>query len=123
MLRALATLLFFQCLGEGLSILLHIPVPGPVIGLVLLFAYLVVRPSAVAAIEPTALELLRHLSLLFVPAGVGIMVAAEKVRGDGIAILVSLVVSTTLAITVTALVTRALLRRQRRQQQPAPASQ
>lgn len=122
MLRALATLLLFQCFGEGLSMLLHIPVPGPVIGLVLLFAYLVVRPSAVAAIEPTALELLRHLSLLFVPAGVGIMVAAEKVRGDGIAILVSLVVSTTLAITVTALVTRALLRRQRRQQQPAPAS-
>lgn len=93
---------------------LHVPVPGPVIGLLLLFGYLLIRPSAVDSIEPTALELLRHLSLLFVPAGVGIMVAADKVRGEGLAIVVALVVSTTLAIAVTALVTRALMRRQAR---------
>jgi holin-like protein len=91
-----------------------VPVPGPVIGLLLLFAYLLIRPSAVDSIEPTALELLRHLSLLFVPAGVGIMVAVDKVRGEGLAIVVALVVSTTLAIAVTALVTRALMRRQAR---------
>ncbi|MEA3089603.1 MAG: holin-like protein [Caballeronia sp.] len=114
MLRALATLLLFQCFGEGLSMGLHVPVPGPVIGLLLLFGYLLIRPSAVDSIEPTALELLRHLSLLFVPAGVGIMVAADKVRGEGLAIAVALVVSTTLAIAVTALVTRALMRRQMR---------
>ncbi|MDB5784654.1 MAG: murein hydrolase transporter LrgA [Caballeronia mineralivorans] len=93
---------------------LHVPVPGPVIGLLLLFGYLLIRPSAVDSIEPTALELLRHLSLLFVPAGVGIMVAVDKVRGEGLAIVVALVVSTTLAIAVTALVTRALMRRQAR---------
>jgi holin-like protein len=114
MLRALATLLLFQCLGEGLSMGLHLPVPGPVIGLLLLFGFLLMRPSAVDSIEPTALELLRHLSLLFVPAGVGIMAAAGKVRGEGFAIAVALVVSTTLAIAVTALVTRALMRRQMR---------
>lgn len=114
MLSALATLLLFQCLGEGLSMLLALPVPGPVIGLLLLFAYLLARPGAVGTIEPTALELLRHLSLLFVPAGVGIMVAADRVRGSMWAIVVSLVVSTSLGIAVTALVTRALLRRQAR---------
>lgn len=91
---------------------LHIPIPGPVIGLLLLFGFLLLRPAAIDAIEPTALELLRHLSLLFVPAGVGIMAAADKVRGEGVAIVVALVVSTTLAIAVTALVTRALMRRQ-----------
>jgi holin-like protein len=114
MLSALATLLLFQCLGEALSILLHLPIPGPVIGLLLLFAYLLVRPEAASTIEPTALELLRHLSLLFVPAGVGIMVAADSVRGSVLAIVVALVVSTSLGIAVTALVTRALLRRQTR---------
>jgi holin-like protein len=114
MLSALATLLLFQCLGEALSMLLHLPIPGPVIGLLLLFAYLLVRPEAVSTIEPTALELLRHLSLLFVPAGVGIMVAADSVRGSVLAIVVALVVSTSLGIAVTALVTRALLRRQAR---------
>ena len=95
---------------------LHVPVPGPVIGLLLLFGYLLMRPSAVDSIEPTALELLRHLSLLFVPAGVGIMAAAGKVRGEGVGIAVALVVSTTLAIAVTALVTRALMRRQLRRE-------
>ncbi|MGF6763586.1 MULTISPECIES: CidA/LrgA family protein [Paraburkholderia] len=119
MLRALATLLVFQCLGEGVSYLFKLPVPGPVIGMLLLFGFLMLRPQIADAIEPTALELLRHLSLLFIPAGVGIMVSAGKVRGDALAVVVSLVVSTTLAIAVTALVTRALLRRQRNE----PAAQ
>ncbi|MDE1179627.1 CidA/LrgA family protein [Paraburkholderia sp.] len=114
MLRALATLLLFQCLGEGVSYVFHLPVPGPVIGMLLLFGFVMMRPSTADEIEPTALELLRHLSLLFIPAGVGIMVSAGKVRGDALAVVVSLAVSTTLAIAVAALVTRALLRRQRR---------
>jgi len=80
--------------------------------LLLLFAFAVFRPAAAEAIEPTALELLRHLSL-FIPAGVGIMVSAQPVRGEAFAVIASLVVSTTLGIAVTALATRALLRRQR----------
>lgn len=114
MLAALATLLVFQCLGEGLSYLFNIPVPGPVIGMLLLLAYLRLRPASVAALEATALELLRHLSLLFVPAGVGIMVSASALHGDVVAVVLSVAISTTLAITVTALVMRAMLRRQRR---------
>jgi holin-like protein len=113
MLTALATLLVFQCLGEGVSYLFHLPVPGPVVGMLLLLAYLTVRPQSVAALEPTALEILRHLSLLFVPAGVGIMVSAHALSGDLTAVIVSIAVSTTLAIAVTALVMRAMLRRQR----------
>ncbi|KKI35733.1 murein hydrolase transporter LrgA [Burkholderia vietnamiensis] len=113
MLQAFAVLLTFQCLGEGVSYLFGIPVPGPVIGMLLLFGFVMLRPQVAHAIEPTAFELLRHLSLLFVPAGVGIMVSASRVRGDALAVVVALAVSTTLAIAVTALVTRALLRRQR----------
>jgi holin-like protein len=114
MLRSLATLLIFQCLGEGVSYVFALPVPGPVIGMLLLFVFAMARPASAEAIEPTALELLRHLSLLFIPAGVGIMVSAQAVQGEAFAVIASLVVSTTLGIAVTALVTRALLRRQRR---------
>jgi holin-like protein len=113
MLNALATLLAFQCLGEGVSYLFKLPVPGPVIGMLLLFSFLMLRPQTADAIEPTTLQLLRHLSLLFIPAGVGIMASAGRIRGDALAVVVALAVSTTLAIAVTALVTRALLRRQR----------
>jgi len=114
MLRSLATLLVFQCLGEGVSYVFALPVPGPVIGMLLLFAFVMTRPAAADSLEPTALELLRHLSLLFVPAGVGIMVSAQALRGEALAVVASLVVSTVAGIAVTALVTRALLRRQRR---------
>ncbi len=113
MLQALAVLLVFQCLGEGVSQGLSLAVPGPVIGMLLLLGFVMLRPALADAVEPTALEILRHLSLLFVPAGVGIMVSAGRLRGDALAVVVSIVVSTTLAIAVTALVTRALLRRQR----------
>ncbi|WP_028219714.1 CidA/LrgA family protein [Paraburkholderia oxyphila] len=114
MLCALASLLLFQCLGEGVSYVLKLPIPGPVIGMLLLLGFLSIRPQTANAIEPTALELLRHLSLLFIPAGVGIMASAGSVSGQIIAIVAAIVVSTTLAIVVTALVTRALLRRQQR---------
>ncbi|GAB5097171.1 CidA/LrgA family protein [Caballeronia sp. LP006] len=114
MLAALATLLVFQCLGEGVSYLFSIPVPGPVVGMLMLLGFLAIRPQAANALEPTALEILRHLSLLFVPAGVGIMVSAKALSGDLVAVVVAIAVSTTLAIAVTALVMRAMLRRQRR---------
>jgi holin-like protein len=116
MLRSIAALLIFQCLGESVSYVFSLPVPGPVIGMLLLFAFAMMRPATIAAIEPTALELLRHLSLLFVPAGVGIMVSAQTVRGEALAVIVSVVVSTTLGIAVTALVTRALMRWQHRRE-------
>jgi putative effector of murein hydrolase LrgA (UPF0299 family) len=88
-----------------------LPVPGPVIGMLLLFTALVAKPGLAAAVEGTANELLRHLSLLFVPAGVGIVAAAASVSGYWLAIVVAVVVSTLLTLGVTALVLQALTRR------------
>lgn len=108
MLPAFAILLLFQCLGEGLVFLLGLPVPGPVAGMMLLFAALLLWPALQERIEAAANELLRHLSLLFVPAGVGILVAASSGSGHWIAILASLVVSTVLALAVTGLILRGM---------------
>ncbi|MDI9682352.1 CidA/LrgA family protein, partial [Burkholderia cenocepacia] len=54
MLQAFAVLLIFQCLGEGASYLFGLPVPGPVIGMLLLFGFVMLRPQVADAIEPTA---------------------------------------------------------------------
>ena len=118
MLRALAALLLFQSIGEGLAYVLRLPVPGPVIGMLLLFCLVMLRPRVADAIEPTALELLRHLSLLFVPAGVGIMVSAHPIRGDAPPAVVAPALHTTLPLPASAWVTPPLLRRQQR----APAA-
>lgn len=108
MLLALAILLVYQCIGEGIAFLTGWPIPGPVIGMLLLFASLLAWPRLYDLLEQTASELLRHLSLLFVPAGVGIIVAAASGRGQWLAIAVALVGSTLLTLAVTALVLQAL---------------
>ena len=104
MLEALATLLVFQTVGEALSYLLKLPVPGPVLGMVLLLGLLLARPGSVDRLRPTSLELLKHLSLLFVPAGVGVMLHIARIGNEWLPIVASLIISTALAIAVTALV-------------------
>lgn len=104
MIVHLATLLAFQLAGETLSRGLGLVVPGPVIGMVLLVGFFMAFPRAAAAIQPTALALLAHLSLLFVPAGVGIVGHLDKLGTDGVPILLALLGSTALAIAVGALV-------------------
>lgn len=104
MLGALTTLLVFQAIGEVLSYLLKLPVPGPVIGMALLVVWLMLRPAAYAQLQETCRSLLRHLSLLFVPAGVGITLHVARLEHEWLPIAVSLVVSTALAIAVTAIV-------------------
>ena len=105
MIRTLALLLLFQSMGEVASFALALPVPGPVIGMALLLVYLGFRPDEPDALRGTSLELLRHLSLLFVPAGVGIMVHAARLADEGVAIAVALVASTAASIVATAVVT------------------
>ncbi|RQR51561.1 CidA/LrgA family protein [Burkholderia sp. Bp9140] len=109
-LLSIAILLTFQCLGEGLTYLLHLSVPGPVIGMLLLLASLHVFPPLATTLESTAASLLQNLSLLFVPAGVGVMSTADGIKGDLVPIALSLAVSTLLAIAVTAVTMRYLTR-------------
>ena len=109
MLNTFAILLLFQCLGEGIAFAFRLPIPGPVIGMLLLFAALAKSPRLMAIVEETGSALLRHLSLLFVPAGVGIMAAGASVSGHWLAVALALVGSTLLTLAVTALVMRTAL--------------
>ncbi len=111
MLAGLTWLLVFQCLGEALVYVTGLPVPGPVVGMLLLFAGLRVRGAIPAALDTAATGLLQHLSLLFVPAGVGVMLHFGRVADEWPAIVTAIVVSTVLAIAATAVVMRALVRR------------
>ena len=109
LLQTFATLLVFQTIGEVMSYALRLPVPGPVIGMVLMLLYLRLRPCSLEAMRETSLGLLQHLSLLFVPAGVGVMAHWHRLAAEGVAIVVAIIVSTVLALAATALTVRALL--------------
>jgi len=109
MLAALTALLVFQLIGEVVSVAFGLPVPGPVIGMVLLFLALAVKGSVPADLQTTGQGLLSHLSLLFVPAGVGVLLHAHLVAEEWPAITAALVGSTLLTIAVTALVMKWLM--------------
>ena len=111
MLRAITLLLLFQLAGEALVRLLHWPVPGPVLGMALLFGALSLWRRSDRALEQSAAGLLRWLPLLFVPACVGVISQGDVLRREGLAIIVALVVSTLAAMIVTALTMQWLLRR------------
>lgn len=108
MINTLTTLLIFQTLGEILSYALSLPVSGPVLGMLLLFFYLTVRSEALQTLAPCCQKILKHLVLLFIPSGVGIMVYMQRVADEWLAITLALVVSTVVSLAVTALVMQRL---------------
>ena len=104
-LQGLAFLLLMQSAGEALSHFLKLPVPGPVVGMVLLLAALQ-WPPVQEAVAPAAGFLLSHLSLLFVPVGVGVMTHLTLLSAYGLQLVVVIVLSTWGGMAVTALVLR-----------------
>ncbi|MCX7150562.1 MAG: CidA/LrgA family protein [Rhodocyclales bacterium] len=110
MLNAITLLLLFQLTGEAITLFFSLPVPGPVIGMALLFAALALRGGPSGELRETAQNLLQHLSLLFVPAGVGVMLHLQRMADEWFSILIALVASTFITIAITALVLRTLTR-------------
>ena len=101
-LQGLAWLLALQLAGEVLARALRLPLPGPVIGMVLLMAALR-WPAVRVPVAGVARFLLAHLSLLFVPVGVGVVAHIPTLVSHGVALALALVLSTLLAIVVGAL--------------------
>ena len=110
MLSALTLILTCQLIGELVTRFLGLPVPGPVAGMVVLFALLAIRGSVPTDVGAVADALLKNLSLLFVPAGVGVMAHLGLLGQDWLPISVALVGSTLATIAVTALVMSRLAR-------------
>ena len=111
MIEALVVLLGYQLVGETLTFAFGLPIPGPVIGMALLLVTLAFRPMLLARIKATGNTLLSHLSLLFVPAGVGVMVHFARLSEEGLAIGAAVVGSTLLTIVAVAATASWLIRR------------
>jgi putative effector of murein hydrolase LrgA (UPF0299 family) len=108
-LRGITWLLLMQSIGEVLARALRLPLPGPVVGMLLLLVAL--RFSLVSnSVQAVAEFLLQHLSLLFVPVGVGVMTHVAILSQYGVRIAIVIVLSTWISLAVSALVLRALMR-------------
>lgn len=103
MLHALIVILVSQLAGETVTRSLGLPLPGPVLGMLLLLAAFAAFPRLVDTVRGTATGILGHLSLLFVPAGVGVVGHVDQLGAQGGPLLLAVVLSTFLAIAVGAL--------------------
>lgn len=101
-LTGITWLLLFQLVGEVTVRLLEWPIPGPVLGMLLLFLSLLLLKRVPEALDGSASTLLAHLSLLFVPAGVGIMVHGDRLLAEWLPIAGVLLLTTLLTMLVTA---------------------
>jgi putative effector of murein hydrolase LrgA (UPF0299 family) len=118
MLQGFFILLACQLVGESISHGLHVPIPGPVLGIMFLLLLLAIKGWQTGedpARQDTALGfaadgLLRNLGLLFVPAGVGIVQSLHLVVANGVAVSAALLGSTVITLVVTVFVFRLVSR-------------
>lgn len=101
-LNGITILLVYQLVGEVTVRMLGLPVPGPVLGMMMLFLTLVIRGRAGSALDTASSSLLSHLSLLFVPAGVGMMVHFDRIADEWLSIGIALIASTVITMMATA---------------------
>lgn len=103
-LTGITLLLVYQLVGEVTVRLLGIPIPGPVLGMVMLFATLLIRGRTPESLNNASGALLSHLSLLFVPAGVGMMVHFDRIAAEWFPIAAALFLSTIITMVATAFI-------------------
>ncbi|WP_319379777.1 CidA/LrgA family protein [Thiomicrorhabdus sp.] len=100
-LTFITLLLIYQLIGEWSVIQWQLAVPGPVIGMILLLLTLVIKGSLAKEMHFHAHPFLAHFSLMFIPAGVGVMVHWPRLQAEWSAILVALLISTLLGLLIT----------------------
>jgi holin-like protein len=105
----LVILLAFQFVGQTISDAFSLTLPGPVIGMLLLFVALIIVKKTPRSLSDTSAMLIRHLSLFFLPAASGIFFLGASINQELPAIMLTLVVSTLVAMIITALCMQGLI--------------
>ncbi len=119
MIESLTVLLVCQLAGEVIARASGIPLPGPVIGMAILFVGLMIRGGVPEPLQQTTKAILDHLSLLFVPAGVGVMLYLPLIADEWLPISSAIIVGTLVTIAATAWVMAAVLKRSEARDDPA----
>lgn len=106
MIRGLVFILLFQGLGEIISKVLALPIPGPVVGLVALLIFLLIRKEIDPDLDLVASAFAQHLGLLFIPAAVGVVMFVPLLASHGAKIAFILVFSVGVTVALTSYVLR-----------------
>lgn len=118
MIQGFTLLLLYQFAGEVLGRALNLPVPGPVLGMGLLFASLLLRDQPFTGLQEAANGLLQHLSLLFIPAGVGVLLHLHRMQDEWLALTAATILGTLAAMAGCAWLLGKLSHRRRERDEP-----
>lgn len=116
LLRGLSWLVLCQLLGTALNVLLIPILPGPIIGMLLLFGFLLLRGEVGEPLHLASSSLLKYLPLLLVPPAVGVMVYAEAIAADFWAVAGALLLSLLVSIVFAGWLMQKLIERQQRRE-------
>lgn len=109
-IAAITLILAAQLAGETVVHLTGLPIPGPVIGFILMFAGLMLKKGVPEPLQKTAGGILAHLPLMFVPAVVGVIMHVQRLADNALALLFAIPLSTILTLGLVALMMKFLVK-------------
>ncbi len=116
LLRGLSWLVLCQLLGTALNVLLLPMLPGPIIGMLLLFVFLLSRGEVGEPLSVASSSLLKYLPLILVPPAVGVMAYASDIAADFWAVVGALVLSLLVSVAFAGWLMQRLIERQQRRE-------
>ncbi|SHE85237.1 CidA/LrgA family protein [Clostridium fallax] len=111
--RELIIILSIYLIGEFVSYIFHLPVPGNIIGMILLLVLLMTKKIKVSAIETVSNFFLDHLAFFFIPAGVGLISSFGILKSAWAKLLIVCILTTMIVIAITGLVVQFLVERKK----------
>ena len=113
-LKQFSIILFISFLGEILHMLIPLPVPASVYGLVLMLAALITGILKLGQVRETATFLIEIMPVMFIPAGVGLMESWSSLQPVWLPVILITIVTTVLVMAVTGKVTQAMIGKEKK---------
>ncbi|MGL4991224.1 MAG: CidA/LrgA family protein [Sarcina sp.] len=110
LLREMLIVLAIYFVGEFLSKALHLPLPGNILGMIILLILLCTKVVKVEQVDNVSTFLLDHLAFLFIPAGVAVLNAMNVLQGNIIKLLIIVITSTMLIMAVTGTIVQTVMK-------------
>ena len=110
LLRQMLLILAIYFVGDFISKGLHLPLPGNILGMIILLILLCTKIIKVEQVDDVATFLLDHLAFLFIPAGVGVLNAMDVLNGHIIQLLIIVITSTMVIMAVTGVVVESVMK-------------
>lgn len=108
MLKAFFYIFLFLFLGELLVSLIEMPIPGNILGMILVFAALKLKLIKIQSVKPASDKLLKYMVLFFIPYGVGLMSYFDFIKTNWNTLVLATGLSTLITLYVTAIIQQKL---------------